>query len=207
MYLHSAFSIIFGFCSSSSKYNTCPSSRVWLCPSPHCLWVSPLPPCPLSPPAPACSPSPPSWLTTPMARPRRWKRTRPERLQRERPEERTGISQTSANAARRFGGRDDIEEKCWKWKGESVTVNGDWCTSGCLSAEWWLWWVTTGTMTSKEDGVETSAENESAEWLWVRVKCSYYLVVIDSVHASRFEIDAFFFFLFFFLVKATVVLA
>lgn len=40
-------------------------------------------------------------------------------------------------------------------------------------------------MTSREGGGETCgrAEKETAEWL--RVKCSYYLVVIDSVQASR----------------------
>ncbi len=169
--------------SNSSRCSTCPSSRAWPCPWPRCRSASPLPPCPPSPPAPACSPSPPSWPTTPTAKPRRWRRTRPGTPQRERPEERTGTSQTSADAARRFG-RGVV--RC-RGKKKGKTVNGDWCKSGCLSAECWCRSVTAGMMTSREDRVETfgCAENETAEWLRVKVKCSYYLVVIDSVQASR----------------------
>lgn len=48
-------------------------------------------------------------------------------------------------------------------------------------------------MIREEDRIETfgCAENETAEWL--RVKCSYYLVII-RLQASRHYIDASFFF-------------
>lgn len=43
-------------------------------------------------------------------------------------------------------------------------------------------------MASREDRDETCgcAENKTADWLRVRVKCYYYVVEIDSVQASRF---------------------
>lgn len=47
---------------------------------------------------------------------------------------------------------------------------------------------TAGMMASREDRDETCgcAENKTADWLRVRVKCYYYVVEIDSVQASRF---------------------
>lgn len=151
-------------CSNSSRCNTCLSSRAWPCLWPRCPWASPLPHCPLSPPAPACFPSRPSWPTTPTARPRQWRRTRAGRLQRELPEQRMGTSQTSADTTRRFGGG------VWSVgnKVKSVTVE---CNSVCLSAECWCRKVTAGMMTSREGWVESCgcSENETAEWLRVRV--------------------------------------
>lgn len=165
LYFHSLYLVY--VCSNSSRCNICLSSRAWPCLWPHCPWASPLPHCPLSPPALACFPSRPSWPTTPTARPRQWRRTRAERQRRELPGQRTGTSQISAGATRRFGGGEGGYE-AWGNKVKSVTVE---CNSVCLSAECWCREVPAGMMTSREGWVESCgcSENDTAEWLRVRV--------------------------------------